>query len=256
MKEFSLKINHNKKFLSVLNLKGKITLKKIKLFLKSKFHIKKKFFFTYNGNLLHNNDIISLKSIKKNSVIELKTLNNRIRVGIYKNNKKILKSVAKFFQYFLKVDVQFFDTIMNTIKYSNPNLFKFILSKKKTFINMIFSKIKEKNTFRWTDEPKLKEFFDSFQNIFLRKKNGFKLRKLKNSELAEDSRNISSLYYYDDYNSKSSNISNNSNSEINFSSPYYREELIVQNSMNFNVIENKYQFFEDFGNKINNFLMI
>ncbi len=227
--------------------------------MRHKFNIKNKFFLKQEGKILQNQDIIiSDKKYKNNILIDLIPIKNRNRARIKDSNNKVLKTVAMFFRYFLKVDFQYFDSILNTIKYSNQNLYSFILSKKISFINLIFSNKNEKCFSRISKEPNVKNFFDSFNKIFFDKSKTFNLKNYMEKKISsETSRNISSLYY-DENNSKSSKVSKNSNNyNSNSTSNFYGEYLSMQRCLDFNVVENNYQFYEsDFERKINNFILI
>lgn len=258
MIEFNLRINLNNNSNTTIKLKQKMKMKQIKIFLKKKFNIKSKFYLKYNQRILQNKEIFSSKFYKKNTEIEIIQIKNRNRACLLHSNKKVLRTVAKFFRYFLKLDVEFFDNIMNTLKYSNPLLFRFILAKKQCFVNMIFSKQKEIKADELTDDPNIKRLFKSFESVFFDKEKSFNLKNYMEKKISsENSRNNSSCCFNENI-SKSSNFSKNSiNSNNNFSNNSNFENCAIQKCLDFNIIDNKYEFFEcNFEKKVNNFVSI
>lgn len=258
MKEFNLRINFNERLRTTIRLGEKLKLRRIKVFLKNKFNLKEKFYLKYKQRILHNKDIFCSKFYRNNSEIQIIPIKNRNRACLLQANQKILKTVATFFRYFLKIDVQYFDNILNTIKYSNPLLFRFILAKKNSFIKLIFSKRNELKIDEFTDDVNIKDFFKSFESIFFDKNKSFNLKNYMEKKISsENSRNNSSCYYNEN-NSKSSNVSKNSNhSNNNVSSNSNFENCLVQKCLDFNVVNGEYEFFEcNLDKKVNNFVAI
>lgn len=259
MKELNLKVNFNNRLKTTINLTKKLRLKRMKTFLKQKFNIKEKFYLKCNKRILRRQDVFSPKFYKNNSEIQIIPIKNRNRACMLYSNYKILRTVATFFRYFLKIDIQHFDNILNTIKYSNPFLFSFILTKKNYFLKMIFSKQKKFNIDNLTKNDNIKNFFNSFEKIFFNKAKSFNLKNYMEKKISTENSGNNSSCYYNENNSKSSNLSKNSNNINNNSSNQSNfDDCKIQKCLNFNVINGKYEFFEANleNEKINNFVMI
>jgi len=258
MKEFNLRIIFNKKHVTTIKICQKMKLRTMKIFLKEKFNVKEKFYLRQKQRILHNKDTFCYKFYKNNTEIDLIPIKNKNRACLQRTNLKILKTIATFFRYFLKIDINYFDNILNTLKYSNPLLFRFILAKKNYFIKMIYS---TKNKFKldeFTADPHIKNFFNMFETIFNKNKNKLNIKNYMEKKLSSENTQNNSSCCYNENNSKSSNISKNSyNSNNNYSNHSQFDDCIIQKCLSFNVINGNYEFFEcDFCEKVNNFVIL
>lgn len=243
-------------------MKSKLKVKDIKRYLKKKFNIKKKFFLTCNENILDDSLIINSNNYKRFLKIKVVLLKNKNRACLSFFNRRVIITVATFFRYFMKVDFQLFDSILNTIKYSNQSLYQLLLKKKISFVNQIFFPGNEKKIYNLLCfEGNIHKFFESFPKIFFNKNNNSKassgnLKYILQKKLSsENSRNLSPPYFYENI-SKSSNVSKVSNN-YNQNSPSRQEDLFIQRSIDFTVVNDKYLFFdENIIKRLNNFINI
>jgi len=152
-----------------LSIKKCYTIRKLKKFLKKKFNIKKRFYLqeTSNNKIFSDDEKLQRKNIKKIKEIQIIYLNKKNKASINFINEKLLKTISLVFKLFMKLDFQYFDRILETIKFANPKLFYYILLKKNTFINMIFSyKLKNIDIDKKFLDKKFCNFFEFFKRIF------------------------------------------------------------------------------------------